>query len=122
MAALIRRPIIVAAMTALAACAGPQADRAGGGETALARNYVFAACLIAAYPGTPLATEADIWAGGLVQRGHLPAEAYPRLTELARTMTPAPLSSTAGTPMRLESCVALRDDSAVARAVAKAVR
>ena len=49
-------------------------------EMVLARNYGLAACIIARYPGTPLAHEVDEWAIGLVEDGNLPGEAYPAFT------------------------------------------
>lgn len=73
-------------------------------DLALARDYVLAACVMDRYKGTSLAEEADAWAGGLVERGGLNADAYPALTELARK-APEPGVTQAGMPMRLQSCV-----------------
>jgi hypothetical protein len=73
-------------------------------DLAQARNYVLAACVMARYAGSPLAEEADAWAGGLVERGSLPGAAYPALAELARS-APEPALTRDGTPMRLQSCV-----------------
>ncbi len=73
-------------------------------DLALARDYVLAACVMQRYADTPLAAEADAWAGGLVEQGHLPAEAYPALAQLARS-APAPGKTQGGVAMRLQSCV-----------------
>lgn len=73
-------------------------------ELALARDYVFAACIIDRYPGTPLALEADAWAGGLVEYGNLGASAYPQLAQWAKT-APKPSATRTGIEMRLQSCV-----------------
>ena len=73
-------------------------------DLGLARDYVFAACVIYRYPGSPLASEAEAWAGGLVERGHLAAEAYPALTQWAHT-APEPGTTRNGLAMRLQSCL-----------------
>jgi hypothetical protein len=73
-------------------------------DLALARDYVFAACVIERYPNTPLATEADAWATGLVEQGGLAPDAYSALARFAHT---APESSITrnGMVMRLQSCI-----------------
>lgn len=76
------------------------------GELAQARDYVLAACVMARYAGTPLAAEAETWAGGLVEQGTLPGAAYPALNDLVKAM-PEPPHAKDGTPMRLQSCLAL---------------
>ena len=76
-------------------------------EMALARDYVLAACLIRRYPNSDLATEADIWASGLIESGRLRAEQYSKLADIARNSAPAPLSSKPGRPMLFESCLKL---------------
>jgi len=85
-----------------AALAAPPQLRAT--ELAQARDYVLAACVRARYDGTPLAAEAEAWAGGLVERGSLPGAAYPALAQLARS-APPPLQAQDGTAMRLQGCV-----------------
>ena len=87
-------------------------------------SYVLAACVIDRYPGTPLATEANVWAAGLVERGNLPAQAYPELAGLART-SPVPGVSRDGIAMRLQSCVDFvnqRDFSSRLRQVLRSVK
>jgi hypothetical protein len=76
-------------------------------EAALARNYVFASCLIDKYSGSPLASEAEVWAGGLVEHGNIAADLYSELAQLAQTLAPTPQVSKNGTPMLMESCMAL---------------
>jgi hypothetical protein len=78
-------------------------------EIALAREYVFAACLIRRYPNSEISKEADAWASGLVEHGRIRGEYYPKLAEIARNSAPAPLSSKLGMPMFLQSCLALYD-------------
>lgn len=73
-------------------------------DLALAHDYVFAACVIDRYPGTQLASEAEAWAGGLVERGHIAAEAYPALMQWAHT-APEPGTTRNGLAMRLQSCL-----------------
>jgi hypothetical protein len=73
-------------------------------ETAQARNYVLAACIMDRYAGMPLASEANAWAGGIVENGSLSAEAYPALAQLAKS-APAPGITQNGMTMRLQSCV-----------------
>ena len=74
-------------------------------ELAQARDYVLAACVIARYAGTPLAAEAEAWAGGLVENGTLPGAAYVALNDLVKTV-PEPDRAQDGTPMRLQGCLA----------------
>lgn len=73
-------------------------------ELALARDYVLAACVMDRYAGTPLAVEADAWAGGLDERGRLDAAAYPALAKLGR-QAPSPGITQNGASMRLQSCI-----------------
>ena len=73
-------------------------------EIQQARNYVLAACIMDRYAGTPLSTEADAWASGIVENGSLPAEVYPALALLAKS-APSPGITQNGTPMRLQSCI-----------------
>lgn len=70
-----------------------------------ARDYVLASCISHAYPDTPLANEAKIWAGGIVELGDgLSSEDFPALAALAK-QAPAPLSSKQGVPMRMKNCL-----------------
>lgn len=80
------------------------AEKPTSSEIAQARNYVLAACILDRYTGTPIATEADAWAAGLVESGSLSAEAYPALAQLAKS-APAPGITQNGVTMRLQSCV-----------------
>ncbi|MEQ1621108.1 MAG: hypothetical protein ABL919_06850 [Methylococcales bacterium] len=80
------------------------AEKPTSSEMAQARNYVLAACIMERYAGTPIATEADAWAGGLVENGSLSAESYTALAQLAKS-APAPGITQNGIPMRLQSCV-----------------
>ena len=73
-------------------------------DLALARDYVLAACVAERYTDTPLAVEANSWAGGLIERGNLPAAAYPALAHLAHG-TPKPGINRDGITMRLQNCV-----------------
>jgi hypothetical protein len=84
--------------------AATAAPRISAIEMAQARDYVLAACIIDRYPSTPLATEADAWAGGLVEAGSLPAKAYPALAKLAKSAPPFRKTQN-GTIMRLQGCV-----------------
>lgn len=79
-------------------------------EFAIARNYVFAACVINRYKGSPLADEADAWASGLVEQGNLPAEMYSKLANLAQS-APMPEITRNGVSMKLQSCVEFIDSS-----------
>lgn len=96
--------LVVAGLLSLAALSIDAAPRIGARDLALARDYVLAACLIHRYPGTPLAAEAEAWAGGLVEQGGLAADAYPALAQFART-APEPGTTRDGVSMRLQSCV-----------------
>ncbi len=82
-------------------------------EFILAKHYVLAACVVARYPGTPLAKEADAWAGVLVEEGSLGAAAYPALSKLGHS-APAPAATQFGVVLRLASCAEFvaRDDVA----------
>ncbi|WP_338848509.1 hypothetical protein V8J88_06380 [Massilia sp. W12] len=80
-----------------------------GGEYKLARDYVFAACLVERYKGSPLEAEAQTWAGGLIEAGNLPAEAYPVLAKLA-SRAPAASLEPNGVTLRIPGCVDLIHD------------
>ncbi|MFD0935545.1 hypothetical protein ACFQ12_10185 [Methylobacterium trifolii] len=60
-----------------------------------------------------MAREADAWAAGLVENGHIPGAVYKDLAEIGRTRAPVPLTSTSGVPLRFASCFALHDDPKV---------
>lgn len=107
-AAAVAGVLSIALMSTGAAKAGR--SKISAHELALARDYVFAACVIDRYAGTPLAAEAEAWAGGLVEHGNLPANAYPSLARLALTV-PAPGVTQNGTAMRLQGCFDFIHDS-----------
>lgn len=61
-------------------------------DMAQARNYVLAACIIDRYSGTPIATEADAWASGLVENGACQRRLIPHWHNLLNLPPlPAPL-------------------------------
>lgn len=74
-------------------------------EQQLARDYALAACLIHHYAGSSIAQDAESWAQGLVEAGSLPANAYPRLNELAKGIPPGPPFTRDGRPVPLASCI-----------------
>ena len=82
-------------------------------EVALAKDYVLANCLIQKYRGTPIASEAEVWAGGLVEKGNQPAETYPKLAKIAQAEAPEPGISQNGTLMRMQSCVELYNNPTI---------
>lgn len=90
-------------------------------ELELARNYGLAACIIARYPGTALATEADEWAIGLVENGNLPGEAYPALAALVKN-APTPGRTKNGAILHLQSCLDFAKSAAYAKEVRKWLR
>lgn len=96
--------VALAAVMAAGAAAA-QASALRPAELAQARDYVLAACPMARYPGTPLAAEAETWAGGVVEHGSLPGTAYAALNDLVKAVPEAPHAKD-GTPMRLQSCFA----------------
>lgn len=114
-----RRAGIAAVMAVLAgsglAVAGGS-GKSGTSDVALARDYVFAACIIDRYSGTPLAAEAEGWASGLIEAGKIPGEAYADLAEIAKS-APEPLQSSSGTKMQLQSCTRLYHDPAVLKRI-----
>lgn len=79
-------------------------EKPASSEMLQARNYVLAACIMDRYAGTPIATEADAWAGGLVENGNLSAAAYPALAQLAKSAPPPGITQN-GMQMRLQSCI-----------------
>lgn len=90
-------------------------------ELAQARDYVLAACVMARYAGTPLAAEAETWAGGLVEQGTLPGAAYVALNDLVKTV-PEPDRAQDGTPMRLQGCLAFVQARGFAARVQRALK
>lgn len=80
-------------------------EKPGEKQQNLARDYVLASCIIHAYPNTPLASEAEVWATGIVEQGGgLRYDDYPALAALVK-QAPAPLSSQQGLTMRMQNCV-----------------
>lgn len=102
------------AMPSTAIAESVQAKR----ELALARNYGLAACIIARYPGSALATEADEWAIGLVENGNLPGEAYPALATFVKT-APAPMRTKNGVVLHLQSCLDFANSQTFAKEARK---
>ena len=90
-------------------------------ELVLARNYGLAACIIARYPGTALAHEADEWAIGLVEDGNLPGEAYPALAEFVKK-APNPKRTKNGVILHLQSCVDFVNSDMFAQQVKKWIK
>lgn len=125
MAALNQTYLHFRVATALAlACAFPatQAAQPSTADIAQARDYVFAACLIDKYSGSPVAAEAEVWAGGLVERGSLSGEAYPELAQLAKRLAPLPQTSSNGMPMLMQSCVALYNSPTLRKKITQLLR
>lgn len=89
-------------------------------ELLQAKNYVLAACLINRYPNTPLASEAQAWAGGLVEFGNLPAAAYVTMAKLVQT-APPPGMAQQGLIMKLQNCVDFSNSKAVLTQLEKIV-
>ncbi len=97
------------------------AEKPTSSEMAQARNYVLAACIMDRYAGTPIATEADAWAGGLVENGSLSAESYTALAQLAKS-APAPGVTQNGMQMRLQSCIDFINSNELAMRLKKTLR
>jgi hypothetical protein len=75
-------------------------------ELALARDYVLAACLVERYKANPLEAEAQTWAGGLIESGNLPVEAYSALAQLAKRAATPSLEHN-GVKLNIKACVDL---------------
>lgn len=97
-------PKILPALLLCATAISHATETATAKKLALAKDYVLASCIIHSYPGTPLATEVDMWAGSIVEQGGLRYADYPTLAALAK-QAPAPLFSKQGTPMKIQNCV-----------------
>jgi|GEM_PF-3931473 len=98
--------LVVAGATAFAALAKPAAKPS---EFALAKEYLFAACVSAQYKGKEIGKEAEVWAGGIVENGNQDAAGYGEIANLAKTLAPPPDNTMSGTLMRLKSCLRLYD-------------
>lgn len=115
--------VLMAGATAIGLAREPKsAGRASARDLTEARDYVFAACILDRYKGQPIAQEADAMAAGLVERGQLKGEVYPKLAALARETAPEPQTSRAGIAMKLASCQALRDDPALPARIGRILR
>ena len=55
-------------------------------ELDLARNYVFASCVIAQGAADGTTSDAKVWAGSIVDEGHLSAASYIALNALAKRL------------------------------------
>ena len=112
---------MVAAILAstISAAAAPQRGVAAESDVALARDYVLATCIIDRYPDTPIAREAGVMAAGLVEKGGIAGDAYPRLADYARRNAPPPEQSRSGVQMLLASCLALYNGRTVRQDISK---
>ena len=99
------KTLIVIALTAITLTPFAHPAKANR-ELELARDYVFAACMIERYRGEPLEREAQTWAGGLIEAGHLPPDAYPVLMRLAKRAPAASLEPN-GVTIRIAGCYEL---------------
>ena len=99
-AAALTTTLLLPCQTTLAA------PTAAARELALARDYVLAACLVERYHAKPLEAEAQTWAGGLIESGNLPAEAWSALAQLAKH-APAPSLEPNGVKLYIQGCVDL---------------
>lgn len=104
--------VILAAAGACAALAKPAPKPS---ELAMAKEYLFAACVSGQYKDKEIGKEAEVWAGGIVENGNQEAAVYGELANLARTLTPPPENTQSGTLMRLKSCLKLYDSPDAAK-------
>jgi hypothetical protein len=101
--------------------------RVSNAQVNYAKQYVFAACVLEAYRNTPLESEAEIWAGGIVSSSDLPLAVFKPLSELAKK-APPPKSSKPdevnrkSTPMLMENCFNWHHSNTVSTAVQKLLR
>jgi hypothetical protein len=99
-----------------------RSERYSTKDAALAQEYLFAACVIKNYQGSPLAEEAEIWAGGLVEQGSVPADVYAKLADIAKQDSPEPAQAKAGNIMLMQSCLALYNSPAAKAKVRQLLR
>jgi hypothetical protein len=122
---MIARSLLACAALALAslpAALPAHAKSKSADEVKLARDYALVVCIRHRYPGTELASEADIWARGLVERGNVAADFYGKLAGYVRGAVPAPESSQPGTPMRLKNCIDFYNSPALTKQIRKLMR
>ena len=109
-------------LTVGSACAALAKPNAKATEMALAREYLFAACVSAQYQGKEVGNEAGVWAGGIIENGNQEAAVYGELADLARTLTPQPEATQSGTPLRLQSCLRLYNSAEAAKKLKRIIR
>ena len=91
-------------------------------ELAMAKEYLFAACVSVQYKNKEIGKEAEVWAGGIVENGNQEAAVYGEVANLARALTPPPENTMSGTPMRLKSCLRLYDSPDAAKKLKRLVK
>ena len=111
--------LFIAAAGACAALAKPAPKPS---ELALAKEYLFAACVSAQYKDKEIGKEAEVWAGGIVENGNQEAAVYGELANVARELTPTPENTMSGTLMRLKSCLRLYDSPDAAKKLKRLVK
>jgi len=116
----LRRVAPGLALAAITLCAGAAPRPKADPEVAIARDYVLASCLIKRYPGSPVAADAQVWARGLIEQGHVAADSYARLARLADA-EPVAVSSD-GAPVPLLDCMTLYNDPKLPGRIAQAIR
>ena len=101
-------PLLAAMMLAGCASAGgergaPAEDR----EASLLTRYVLSQCLARAYPDTDLARDAQAAAGGYMEFGSLPIEAYEEAAVLAAEAASRTYQGKHGHPLHAMKCLDL---------------
>lgn len=114
-------PILGALLLAGCASAGSNRGAAEDKEASLLTRYVLSQCLARAYPDTDIARDAQAAAGGYMEFGSFPIEAYEEAAALAAEAASRTYQSKPGHPLHAMKCLDLLDGPELDRLIKRNV-
>ena len=88
-------------------------------QAELLRDYALARCLSQAFPGSPLAPDANASAAGYLERGRVSADAYAEVVKLADEFLARKYPSLSGQALQTMKCIDLFHSSELDRVVGR---
>ena len=115
--------VMLVGSTLVAGCAtSAPAAADGDNQASLLTRYTLGQCLAAAYPGTDIARDASAAAGGYLEFGDLPIEAYEEATALAKEAAARSYTGKHGEPLHAMKCLDLLDSAGLAELLERNIR
>lgn len=86
-----------------------------------AQKYVMASCIIKRYQDQPLSSEAQGWAGGVLENSGFSIEQYQRLAKIGENKDPVEISKN-GQVVNIQACFSLATSAATRNKILKILR